>query len=249
MSDIIADLDWSEIFTTFQPKIHAYIFRRTSDHVLSEDLTSDTFVKAIVSDRDGNGARTSLSGWLYRIAHNLVIDHYRTRDRQKSVSIDEIPHMIDKDSDPVKAAEIAFDFERLESAMTGLPDTQIEVMNLRFMDGYSFEEIGFRMGKSEQACKAIVHRARATINYLLASDAAYPRRHNGCFNNISEVLREHGPLIASDIAMKIQRDKSLIAHTLRYHSSSFFVVGTYKKRGIETFIWGLVGIHDQKEAA
>ncbi len=157
----------SEIYERYELKIYSYIYRRTSDQVLSEDLTAQVFLKMLEAIQSERAWHSSFSGWLYRIAHNLVIDHYRARDRQKQVSIDDIPHMPDTSVNPVRAAEIALDAEALRSAMRRLTDEQAQVLSLRFLEGYSFNEIAEIMDKTEGAVKALQHRAVATLRQLL----------------------------------------------------------------------------------
>lgn len=159
----------SELYDRYETKIYSYIYRRTSDQVLSEDLTAQVFLKMLEAIQSDRAWHSSFSGWLYRIAHNLVIDHYRARDRQKSVSIDDIPQMPDlgKNPDPVRAAEIALDAEALRAAMRRLTDEQAQVLSLRFLEGYSFGEIADMMDKTEGAVKALQHRAVATLRQLM----------------------------------------------------------------------------------
>ena len=157
----------SELYDRYELKIYSYIYRRTSDQTLSEDLTAQVFLKMLEAIQNERAWHSSFSGWLYRIAHNLVIDHYRARDRQKQVSIDEMPHMPDTGNNPVKAAEIALEAEALRSAIRRLTDEQAQVVSLRFLEGYSFSEIAEMMDKTEGAVKALQHRAVATLRQLL----------------------------------------------------------------------------------
>lgn len=157
----------SEIYDRYELKIYNYIYRRTSDPGLSEDLTAQVFLKMLEAIQSERAWHSSFSGWLYRIAHNLVIDHYRARDRQKQVSIDDVPHMHDAGTPPLRAAEIALEAEALRSAIRRLTDEQAQVISLRFLEGYSFAEIAEMMDKTEGAVKALQHRAVATLRQLL----------------------------------------------------------------------------------
>lgn len=149
----------------YQAKIHDYIYRRTSDRALTEDLTAQTFLKVIEAHRAGKGPRTSESGWVYRIAHNLVIDHYRARDRQKIVDLDD--HLPVQSRTPGEIAEIQIDLEVLDAAMRRLTDDQAQVIQMRFIHGYAFGEIAETMGKTEGAVKALQHRGMETLRVLL----------------------------------------------------------------------------------
>jgi len=159
-----------ELYDRYEMKIYSYIYRRTSDQTLAEDLTSQVFLKMLEAIHNDKTWHSSFSGWLYRIAHNLVIDHYRTRDRQKQVSIDDAPLLPDTGLSPVRAAEIALDSEYLKSAIRRLTDEQALVISLRFLEGYSFGEIADMMDKTEGAVKALQHRAVATLRQLLVHD-------------------------------------------------------------------------------
>lgn len=157
----------SELYDRYELKIYSYIYRRTSDQTLSEDLTAQVFLKMLEAIHNERAWRSSFSGWLYRIAHNLVIDHYRSRDRQKQISLDETPNMPDPANNPVRAAEMTLDTEYVRSAIRRLTEEQQQVISLRFLEGYSFGEIADMMNKTEGAVKALQHRAVATLRQLL----------------------------------------------------------------------------------
>ncbi len=156
-----------EIYDRYELKIYNYIYRRTSNQTLAEDLTAQVFLRMLEAIHNDKTWHSSFSGWLYRIAHNLVIDHYRIRDRQKQVSIDDVPVMPDPGNNPVRAAEIALDSEYLRTSIGRLTDDQAEVISLRFLEGYSFSEIATMMGKTEGAVKALQHRAVTTLRQLM----------------------------------------------------------------------------------
>lgn len=157
----------SEIYDRYELKIYNYIYRRTSNQTLAEDLTSQVFLRMLEAIHNDKKWHSSFSGWLYRIAHNLVIDHYRVRDRQKQVSIDDVPVMPDPENNPVRSAEIALDSEYLRTSIRRLTDEQAEVITLRFLEGYSFNEIATMMDKTEGAVKALQHRAVTTLRQFM----------------------------------------------------------------------------------
>lgn len=68
-----------ELYDRYETKIYTYIYRRTGDEVLAEDMTAQVFMKMLQAIREEKVWHSSFSGWLYRIAHNLVIDFYRQR--------------------------------------------------------------------------------------------------------------------------------------------------------------------------
>ncbi len=156
-----------ELYDRYEAKIYSYIFRRTGEQALAEDLTAQVFLKMLEAIRQGKAWHSSFSGWLYRIAHNLVIDHYRNRERQSYMELDEQAVSRSPEHNPVLTAEMNLDAERLRAAVRRLTDEQAEVISLRFLEGYSIIEVAEMMGKSEGSIKALQYRAVATLRNLL----------------------------------------------------------------------------------
>lgn len=157
-----------EIYDRYEERIFAYIYRRIGDPTLAEDLTAQVFLKMLEAIRKGNAWHSSFSGWLYRIAHNLVIDQYRRRGRATHVSIDDAPALPTAPNDgPARAAERSMDAESLRKAINRLTEEQASVVSLRFLDGYSIAEVAVMMEKTEGAIKALQYRAVSNLRRLL----------------------------------------------------------------------------------
>ena len=156
-----------ELYDRYEARIYSYVFRRTGDDAQAEDLTAQVFVKMLQAIRDRRAWHSSFSGWLYRIAHNVVIDHYRQRDRQVQIGLDEAPDIVDEHDDPAQRAELRLTTDKVRFAMRQLTDEQAEVLSLRFLEGYSIVEVAVMMNKTEGAIKALQYRAVATLRNLL----------------------------------------------------------------------------------
>lgn len=156
-----------ELYDRYEAKIFNYIYRRTGDEALAEDFTAQVFLRMLESIRDQKAWHSSFSGWLYRIAHNLVIDHYRRKGRQGTVDIDEAAPTASEEHDPEITVEQTLDAERLRAAIRRLTDEQAEVVSLRFLEGYSISEVAAMMNRTEGAIKALQYRAVATLRTLL----------------------------------------------------------------------------------
>jgi RNA polymerase sigma-70 factor, ECF subfamily len=160
----------STIYDRYEVRIYTYIYRRTGDQTLAEDLTGHVFLKMLEAIRNRKAWHSSFSGWLYRIAHNIVIDYYRQRDQKQQVSLDDEPSLPALD-DPVEAAELKLDVERLRAAIARLTDEQAEVISLRFLEGYSINEVAEMMNKTEGSIKALQYRAVASLRQLLQTES------------------------------------------------------------------------------
>lgn len=156
-----------ELYDRYETKIYTYIYRRTGDEMLAEDMTAQVFIKMLQAIRDEKAWHSSFSGWLYRIAHNLVIDYYRQRDRHSQVSLDDNPTLSDENDNPVENVAAQMEAEQVRFAMRQLTEEQAEVLSLRFLEGYSIQEVALMMDKTEGAIKALQYRAVATLRQLL----------------------------------------------------------------------------------
>lgn len=148
--------DFGELYEEYADPIYRFLFYRTFDKELAEDLTSETFVKVIKKIDSFDPARGSFSSWIYRIARNTLIDHVRVE--KHDVNLDEIVEMgIDErygeKMDMKDAAQ-----EVLKHLKSFSPEQQ-EIVKLRVWDELSYREISEILGKSEGACKTAFSRA------------------------------------------------------------------------------------------
>ncbi|MBX7232984.1 MAG: sigma-70 family RNA polymerase sigma factor [Caldilineales bacterium] len=162
----------ASLYDRYAPRIYSYIYHRLSDPITAEDLTGQTFLRMIEALRSDRGWRTSFSGWLFRIAHNLVIDHYRRRSQADFSDLDDFPNIPahDAEADPYKAAAAILDSDALVRAINELTEEQAQVITLRFLEGYSITEVAVLMDKTEGAIKALQYRAVASLRRLMLGD-------------------------------------------------------------------------------
>ncbi len=154
------------LYDRFVEKIYKYVYYRVGTVVQAEELTSQVFLKAWESIRGYRWTERPFAAWLYRIAHNLVIDYFRTH--RPLVSIDELPLSDENLVDLDDVVQQHSDADMLRKAITHLTDDQQQVIVLKFLEGYSTEEIARMMGKDAGAIRALQHRALAALQKMLA---------------------------------------------------------------------------------
>jgi RNA polymerase sigma-70 factor (ECF subfamily) len=155
------------LYDRYVGRIYNYIYHRVGQADLAEDLTAQVFARMLESIRDGRACRTSFSGWIYRIAHNLVIDHYRRRGRAAFVELDEATPIAADEADPLRKVEARLESEHLRAALTKLTEEQAEVIALRFLDEFSIAEVAAMMNKTEGAIKALQYRAVSALRRVM----------------------------------------------------------------------------------
>lgn len=147
----------SGLYEQYYDKIVRYIFVRISDQNEAENLGGDVFLRALESQSSFKGSIEQMPGWLFKIAHNLVIDHVRRASRRKTISVDSV-EIADK-QDVVEVVETNLQVERLSKALRWLTPAQREVIGLRFFAGLSSDEAGKVLGRSSSAVREMQRRA------------------------------------------------------------------------------------------
>jgi RNA polymerase sigma-70 factor (ECF subfamily) len=151
-------------------RIYRYIVLKIGDRTEAEDMTQQVFLNAIQSISSYKSKGMPFSSWLYRIAHNQIVDHHRKRARRITVPLDEsIPASEDS---PGHVAEQKIEIEEVVAASKGLTLAQQEVISLRFGGELSVAECAKAMGKSEGAVKALQHSAIAALRKALGKGGA-----------------------------------------------------------------------------
>ena len=151
---------FSQIYSSFINRIYKYIFYRIYAKEIAEDLTSQTFLKAVEKIHSYKSNKGSFAAWLYRIARNLVIDYLRSNRIKDDIFT--LTHLSQED-DVEKTVLQKESLEQLQNFMDGLEINQREIILLRVWDGLSYKEISQVMGKSEKNCKMIFSRALAKL--------------------------------------------------------------------------------------
>jgi RNA polymerase sigma-70 factor (ECF subfamily) len=162
---------FGQLYERNMDAIYRYIFFRVENEQEAEDLTEHVFLKAWESLPDYRHQGFAFSSWLYRIAHNTVVDHYRRRRFLADGAEAEVH--LDRNSEEPPLEQIIQQMEekqRLIEAVKQLPDLQRDVILLRFVEGMSHEQVAEIVEKSTGACRTIQYRALKALELLLTAE-------------------------------------------------------------------------------
>lgn len=145
---------FDELLSRHQQSLYNYILYTVRDNGLTDDIFQDTFMRAISTIQDGKYTESGkFKAWIMRIAHNLMIDHFRQKKNEKTVSNDEYesdllnnPSLCDETVDVTMAREQVY--RDVKKLMKHLPDTQRQVVEMRYYKNLSFKEIADVTGVS-----------------------------------------------------------------------------------------------------
>ena len=152
-------------------KIYRYIVLKIGDRTEAEDMTQQVFLNALQSISSYKWKGMPFTSWLYRIAHNQVVDYFRKKSKHATVPLDESLPIPAVDGDPKYTVERKIEMETVVMATKKLTQSQQEVISLRFASELSIAEVAGVMGKSEGAVKALQHSAIAALRKVLAPEA------------------------------------------------------------------------------
>jgi RNA polymerase sigma-70 factor (ECF subfamily) len=148
---------FASLYDTYRGGIHRYILIRVADPELAEDITSMVFLRAWENLNTFRTGRSPFAAWLYRIAHNAVIDHYRTT--KTVVSLEEAaPLQLSYADDIDKKLDLQILSQGLIEGLKVLTGTQQKVLILRFILGFTTPEIALSLNKQQGAVRALQMR-------------------------------------------------------------------------------------------
>ena len=167
---------FGELYNLYFDRIYRYARLRIGNPADAEDLTAAVFLSAWRTvDHFLPSHDASFASWLFRLAHNAIIDRYRRK--RDDISIDSFPRQLDDDRlahNPEGAIELEMTLASLRRAMRCLTDEQREVVLLRFIEGLSAREVGDIMGKSEGTVRGMQFRAIESLRRQLIYSAGEP---------------------------------------------------------------------------
>ena len=155
----------AEIYDRHYLPIYRFIFRQVGDVEVSRELSSDVFQRMVKQNQNGNDRIEYLTSWLYCVARNLVVDHYRREQHRNHLSFDD--ELIESSHDTAEIAEIQVTTEKMRMALMKLTPDQRQVILLKFMEGLSNQEVADALSKPVGAVKALQHRALVALRHLL----------------------------------------------------------------------------------
>ena len=156
---------FAQLYEAHFDRIYRYVTLRIGDKTEAEDVTQQVFLNALQSISSFKWRGVPFSTWLFRIAHNLVVDYLRKEKRRATAPLNE--SLVSNDINPQLAAEHRLDIEQLISATKRLTAAQREVISLRFAGELSIAQVAKVMGKSQGSVKALQHSAIVALRKAL----------------------------------------------------------------------------------
>ena len=158
----------ASLYDEYYGKIARYIFVRLGDRAEAEDLAGEVFLKALESLDSYKDRGLPMQAWLFKIAHNLLMDYFRKAAKRKTISLDTV--QVGVESNLQAMAETNIEFERVTKVLDQLTPAQRQVIELRFFGGLNSEEAGQVLNKSSGAVREMQSAAIGRLRKLLSEE-------------------------------------------------------------------------------
>ena len=150
---------FGDLYSIYLDKIYRYVYYHVKDQMMAEDITEEVFVKAWKAIKSCKGRGRTFSSWIYRIAHNHMINSQRNNNRNISMGMESLTAV----SDRRQEIENTADKYELTELLDELPLNQKQVLILKFLEGMSNSEIAKIMNKSEGAIRILQMRGLSSL--------------------------------------------------------------------------------------
>ena len=141
---------FESLYNSYVKQVYRFIYFKTHQKEIAEDLTSTTFLKALQKIKTLDTQKASFKTWLYHIARNTVIDHYRSY--QEEDDLEDAWELGDKEN-IAEDLDFKMKMASVKTYLKQLKPEQRDIVLLRIWSGCSFQEIAHIMDKTEAACK------------------------------------------------------------------------------------------------
>ncbi len=150
---------FTALYHRYFDKIYRFIYKRVSHRETTEDLVSLVFEKSFLALERWKPQGYNLSAWLYRIAANVVIDHYRKASRRHEVGEEYLPESASTSHDATARLEQEEMKKKIDAVLQKLPLKYQQVISLKFYSELSYHEIAETMAITSNSVGVLLYRA------------------------------------------------------------------------------------------
>ncbi|MGB0099617.1 MAG: sigma-70 family RNA polymerase sigma factor [Nocardioides sp.] len=155
------------LYDHYQPSVYRFLFYRTRSSTLAEDLTSETFFRALRSMNNFRWQGKDFAAWLMTIARNLATDHFKAGRTRLELTTEDMALHDDATEGPESEVLATLTNEILLDALTELPPEQRDCLVMRFLQGLSIAETAAVLGRSDGAVKQLQLRGVRNLAKLM----------------------------------------------------------------------------------
>ncbi len=157
---------FAKIYDKYIEKIYRFIFLKVNSPEIAEDLSSETFLRGWKAFQNPKKIKNP-QAFLYKIARNLVIDHYREKGKAQIISA-EYASIIDPCQDLAEKAMLTSDVNSIRQALVNVKPDYQDIIIWRYLDEMSISEIAQALDRTDGATRVLLHRAMKALRTTMA---------------------------------------------------------------------------------
>lgn len=154
----------NEVFTYFSPLLYRFFLTRVANQTVAEDLTQDVFFKIISKIDTYDEEKGNFPGWIWQIARNTLIDHYRDK---KDIPFADAGEGIEDVASAVDDVDQRMRVQEIMTAVRQLSEEEQELFSLRYVSDVSYKDMSSMLGRSESALRVAIHRLNAKVKDII----------------------------------------------------------------------------------
>ncbi len=155
------DAAFVELYNDYFPKIYGFVLKRTGQRETAEDIVSSVFMKVFTNLKSYSYRECSFGAWVYKIASNALIDHYRKVARHPETMPEEMPEIYDEKQDVDTGLMLREEQALVRAVLKKLPDRYEQILSLKFFAELSNQEIADSLDIKANNVGVLIHRALA----------------------------------------------------------------------------------------
>jgi len=165
------DSAFTEVYQDYAPRIWRHVYYRTNNRETADDIMGETFLRTWEYVRVRASEIEHLRAFIYRVANNLVVDHYRSRARAAIQMDEEMERTLGYDAEIDLHVEERLQADNMRRALLQLQAEPRELLVMRFVDDLTIEEIAEALGKNRNAIYVSIHRAVKKLKEVCSNHA------------------------------------------------------------------------------
>ncbi len=162
---------FSLIYDQYISKIYRFVYLKVSSQETAEDITSRVFTKAWESYQKASQSIQNMNAFLYRIASNMVIDHYRQREKRQTISTEHIGQLADDRTSIHEKAVFNADMDAIKAALANVKQEYQDIIIWHYLEDMPTEEIALLTGKPAGTVRVMIHRGLEMLKDQLVQES------------------------------------------------------------------------------
>jgi RNA polymerase sigma-70 factor (ECF subfamily) len=155
------------LYDRHQLHIYRFVWSRVRHQQTAEDMTGEIFTRMVTSLSTYQDTGIPFRAWLYRIARNLIVDHFRQHGERLPLPLDAVENMTEETDNMDSIVQQKITVEYVEQALDRIDPEQREVVMMRFLVGLPLKEVAVTLNKTVPAVKSLQHRGLAALRVAL----------------------------------------------------------------------------------